>query len=50
MVTVKNENAIIGATVHDFAAPTSHSGFVTEQDSKEILDIDLSPSVVLQRE
>ena len=48
MVTVKHKNVIIRATVHDFAAPTTHSGFITEQDSKQVLDINLLPSVVLQ--
>lgn len=48
MVTVKNENMIVGATVQDFATPTFDSSFVTEQNSKQVLDINLLPSVILQ--
>ena len=50
MVTVKHKNVIIRATVHNFAVPTTHRGFITEQDSKEVLDINLLSSVVLQSE
>jgi hypothetical protein len=48
MVTVKNENMIVGATVQDFATPTFDSSFVTEQNSKQVFDINLLPSVILQ--
>ena len=48
MVTVKHKNVIIRATVQDLAAPTIHSGFITEQDSKQVLNINLLSSVVLQ--
>lgn len=48
MVTVKNENVIVRATVHNFATPTTHSSFIAEQDSKEVLDINLLPRIVLQ--
>jgi hypothetical protein len=48
VVTVENENVIIGATVHNLAAPTTDSGFVAKQNSKEIVDIDIPPSVILR--
>jgi hypothetical protein len=48
MITVKNENMIIGATVNDLATPTTESGFVAKQNSKEIVDGDLPPRVILQ--
>jgi hypothetical protein len=48
MVTVENKYMIIGATVHNLAAPTPESSFVAKQNSEEIVDVDLSPSVILQ--
>jgi len=48
MVTVENKDMIIGATVHNLAAPTCQSCFVAKQNSEEIVDTDLSPSVILQ--
>lgn len=49
MVTVEDKDMIIRATVHNLAAPTLESSFVAKQNSKEIVDVDLSPSVILQR-
>lgn len=48
MVTVENKYMIIGATVHNLAAPTPESSFVAKQNSEEIVDVDISPSVILQ--
>jgi hypothetical protein len=48
MITVKNENMIIGATINDLATPTMDSGFVAKQNSKEIVDGDLPSRVILQ--
>lgn len=48
MVTVENKDMIIGATVHNLAAPTPESSFVAKQNSEEIVDVDISPRVILQ--
>lgn len=34
MITVENKDMIIGATVHNFAAPTTDSSFVAKQNSE----------------